>query len=464
MSVTDAVKAFSTRRATRLGANSVLIVLLVAGILVIVNFLAARHSTRWDFSETQRFTLAPQTYQVLRGLTRDVTVTVFSQDRSPAQTQFRELLDEYQRVNDKLKVQYVDPDRNPALAKQYGITRRDIAVVESQTESARATVPAESDLTSAIVRVSKDVKKTVRILEGHGERGINDQDRGGLSVAKDALTKQGYEVESLSLLTRAEVPSGTAVLIIPGPQRALTDDEVKRIEAYIASGGHVMILIDPDTDPHLAPLLASWGITPGEGLLVDLQDSVAQIGAMALLLRPGYDHDITRDISSYVIFPLSRALIVKEDGEAAKQWSVAPLARTSARSWAETSLKNAKSGVIRFDEKEDARGPLPFAVAITPKKAPEAGKPRPAIVVVGNSQFVTNAYLNFPGNTDFLLHAIGWLAEDRDLIAITPKENAFRPFIPNPTQERVLLYVQVLLLPATIFFWGLSIWRRRRRL
>src|SRR5581483_4985732 len=147
MSVTDAVKAFSTRRATRLGANSVLIVLLVAGILVIVNFLAARHSTRWDFSETQRFTLAPQTYQVLRGLTRDVTVTVFSQDRSPAQTQFRELLDEYQRVNDKLKVQYVDPDRNPALAKQYGIPRRYIVVVESQTESARATVPAESDLT-----------------------------------------------------------------------------------------------------------------------------------------------------------------------------------------------------------------------------------------------------------------------------------------------------------------------------
>jgi ABC-type uncharacterized transport system involved in gliding motility auxiliary subunit len=199
-------------------------------------------------------------------------------------------------------------------------------------------------------------------------------------------------------------------------------------------------------------------------LLVDLQDSVAQIGAMALLLRPGYDHDITRDITSYVIFPLTRGLIVKEDGEAAKQWSVAPLARTSTRSWSETSLKNAKSGVIRFDEKEDVRGPLPFAVAITPKKAPEEGKPHPAIVLVGNSQFVTNAYLNFPGNTDFLLHTIGWLAEDRNLIAITPKENAFRPFIPNPTQERVLLYVQVLLLPATIFFWGLSIWRRRRRL
>ena len=38
--------------------------LVFAGILVIVNFLSARHTKQWDFSETQRFTLSPQTYRV----------------------------------------------------------------------------------------------------------------------------------------------------------------------------------------------------------------------------------------------------------------------------------------------------------------------------------------------------------------------------------------------------------------
>src|SRR5262245_26653084 len=70
----ETVKAFSTRRSTRLGMNSILMVVLFTGILVIVNFLAARHSKRWDLSETQHFTLAPQTYQVLRGLTQEVKV------------------------------------------------------------------------------------------------------------------------------------------------------------------------------------------------------------------------------------------------------------------------------------------------------------------------------------------------------------------------------------------------------
>jgi ABC-type uncharacterized transport system involved in gliding motility auxiliary subunit len=85
-------------------------------------------------------------------------------------------------------------------------------------------------------------------------------------------------------------------------------------------------------------------------------------------------------------------------------------------------------------------------------------------VVVGNSSFAGNAYVNFPGNTDFFLHAIGWLADERELISITPKEPALRPFIPNPIQERTLLYVQVLLLPAVTIIWGFATWRRRKRL
>ena len=68
----ETLKAFSVKRSTRLGANSILIVLLFLGILGIVNFLAARHSVRWDLSESRRFTLAPQTYEVLKTLSRDV--------------------------------------------------------------------------------------------------------------------------------------------------------------------------------------------------------------------------------------------------------------------------------------------------------------------------------------------------------------------------------------------------------
>ena len=69
-----------------------------------------------------------------------------------------------------------------------------------------------------------------------------------------------------------------------------------------------------------------------------------------------------------------------------------------------------------------------------------------------------------PGNSDFFLHAAGWLAEERDLISIATKEPTLRPFVPNPLQERVLLYVQVIFLPGLAFLAGIIVWRKRRRL
>ena len=108
------LQTFAARRSTRLGLNSVISVLLFAGIVVIINVLAARHSTRWDLSETQHFTLAPQTLRVLRGLERDVKITVFTQAQSAGYSTYRDLLDSYRHYGQKLTVKYVDPERSPS--------------------------------------------------------------------------------------------------------------------------------------------------------------------------------------------------------------------------------------------------------------------------------------------------------------------------------------------------------------
>src|SRR2546428_13187442 len=77
----ESLKGFSARRSTRLGVHSLLTGLLIAPILVILNFLAARHSLLWDFSETPHFTLAPPSHRVLRRFPRDVKITRLTQDR-----------------------------------------------------------------------------------------------------------------------------------------------------------------------------------------------------------------------------------------------------------------------------------------------------------------------------------------------------------------------------------------------
>jgi ABC-type uncharacterized transport system involved in gliding motility auxiliary subunit len=455
----DAVKAFSGRRTTKLGVNSLLMVLLFSSILGIVNFLAARHSVRWDWSESQNYTLAPQTHRVLRSLLRDVKITVFTREKDPGYQAYKQRLESYRQASTKLAVEFIDPEKQPKIAQDYGIFRTDTAVFESNGQMIRVTSPSEVELTGALLRISKDAKKRIVFAEGHSERSLEDKERNGLSIAKEALLRQGYEVATVSLLQEAAVPGDTTVLVLAGPRRPVTKDEQDRIQAYVEKGGHLLVLVDPDTQTGLESLLAHWGLGLGPGVLVDLQDRLAAGDLTALLVRTFTEHEITQDLTSAVLFPLSRHITFDE--QVGKDWDYVPLARTSANSWAETNMQGR---VVSLSEQEDVKGPLPLAAALAPKRALEEEAARPAIVVIGNSTFATNAYFNFPGNSDFFLHTVGWLADERNLIAIAPKEPALRPFTPNPMQERALLYVQVIALPLMTLVTGVMVWRRRRRL
>ncbi|WP_455378478.1 GldG family protein [Petrachloros mirabilis] len=455
----ETFKAFSTRRSTRLGANSLLMVLFFIGILAVVNFLAARHSVRWDLSENKNFSLASQTHRVIRSLPRDVKITVFTREKDPGFQAYKERLDSYRQASSKITVEFVDPERQPKVAQNYGVTRTDTAIFESGTQTIRVTNPSEAELTGALIRVSKDDKKRILLLEGHGEHSVDDRERTGFSQAKEILTKQGYEVGTISLLAQSAVPNGTEILAVVGPNKPITGDELDRIHAYVEKGGHLLLMVDPETQADISSLLSRWGVSFGPGVLVDLQDRLAEGDLTALLVRTFTEHEITQDLNAAVLFPLAQHISFNE--QAGKDWDFVPLARTSPSSWAETDLKGR---VVNLDEKQDIKGPLPMAAALAPKSPPEEGKARPAIVVIGNSTFATNAFVNFPGNTDFFLHTVAWLAQDRDMISIGPRDQALRPFVPNPIQERTLLYVQVIFLPAVLFITGINVWRKRRRL
>ncbi|MHC9062206.1 GldG family protein [Nitrospira sp. CMX1] len=455
----ETVKAFSGRRSTKMGLNSFLMIILFTSILVIVNFLASRHSVRWDLSENQNFTLAPQTYRVLRTLPRDVKITVFTREKDPGYQAFKERLESYRQASTKLSVEFIDPEKQPKVAQTYGIFRTDTAIFESNGQTIRVTSPSEIELTGALIRISKDSKKRIVFVEGHSELNVEDKDRNGLFIAKEALIRQGYDVGTVSLLKESTVPDNTSVLVLAGPRRSVMKEEQDRIHAYVEKGGHLLLLADPDTQTGLETLLTRWGLGLGPGVLVDLQDRLAQGDLTALLVRTFTEHEITQDLTSAVLLPLSRHITFDE--QIGKDWDFVPLARTSSNSWAETNMQGR---VVSLSEKEDVKGPLPMAAALSPKKAPKEGKPRPAIVVIGNSTFASNAFFNFPGNSDFFLHTTGWLAEERDLISIAPREPALHPFTPNPTQERALIYIQVILLPLMIFLTGLIVWKKRRRL
>jgi ABC-type uncharacterized transport system involved in gliding motility auxiliary subunit len=447
----------SRKRSARLGTHSILAILLAALAVGLTNFLADKHAPEWDFSETKNFTLSRQTYQVLRDLPREVTIKVFTHEGSPGYGSYHDLLTTYANESPLLTVEFIDPERHPDKAKDDEVTRIDTAVIESGSQKIYLQRASEADVTNALLRVTRDLKKGIAFTTGYSEKSVSDTETPGLSRAADALSKQGYDVTTIDW--RDGDFDKASLLIIPSPSQPLPMDAVSHVTQFLRNGGRLLVLSDPSNKDSLDALLAQWGIQLGTGILADEQDRLGRGSPTALMVRTFTTHDITEDFTTPIIFPVSRS--VTFDATQGKEWDFVALAQTSSKSWEETTLTNTEPV---FNEDQDPKGPFTVAAVLTSKRVGQDQKPESAIVIVGNAAFATNGWLTYPGNTDFFLKTMAWLAKEDALVSLTPKEPAFHPFVPNPSQEQALVFFQVLVLPLLVLFVGLSVWKRRRSL
>ena len=84
------------------------------------------------------------------------------------------------------------------------------------------------------------------------------------------------------------------------------------------------------------------------------------------------------------------------------------------------------------------------------------------MVVVGDSDFASDVYVSqAPGNMDFFLNIVSWLAEEEDLIAVRPKEPENRTISLTMKQQNLVLFFLIILLPLVSVRIGIHIYMRR---
>jgi ABC-type uncharacterized transport system involved in gliding motility auxiliary subunit len=468
-------------RQMRYGANALVLTLVVLGILVGVNYLVSRRVVRWDLSKGQRFSLSDQTTKVVSGLEADVKVTYFARTRDlDRDTRGRERLQMYQAVSPRIKVEYVDPVTSPGRAEAYDLRGPwPILMVELGEKREKVTNDSEQDITNALIKVTRDRKRTVCFAEGEGERDIEDSSDRGWSAAKGALTKNQYETKKVALLREKSVPADCTVFVVPGPDNDFLSEETEALRSYVKGGGRLLVGIDPETKaayPNLTALLKEWNVEAGKDVVVDASGMGQLFGAgplTPLALEYPY-HEITKDFRVATAFHMARSM---EAGKATVDGVFAQdLVKTSRESWGETDLdlKNRPA----FVDGQDKAGPISLAVVVTvkgpsplpspspsPSPSPEAEAPKPPegkVAAFGDSDFASNALLGFQGNQDFFLNVVAWLSEDQDLISIRPREpEDQRLTVSGQTQFNVAL-VALALLPGLFVVLGIAAWWRRR--
>ncbi len=470
------------RRQLKYGGNTLVLVLSVLGLLVGVNYVASRNTKRFDLTKDQRYSLSDQTLKVVAGLKDDVKITYFQRSRDMARGQDR--LKEYEALSPRLKTEFVDPVQSPAKAQAYDVKGPwPILVVERGDKRERVSNDGEQDITNALIKITREGRKTVCLAEGEGERSGEDSGERGMTGAKSSLTKALYDVKNVFLLREKAVPSDCSVLIVAGPEKDLLPETTAAIQAYVKQGGKALVMVEPELKqayPNLVALLSGWNIEAGKDVVVDVSGMGQLFGFSELApLAIEYPyHAITKDFRLPTLYGGARS--VKAGTATIDGVSAQDLVKTSEQSWAESDL--ALKGPITFEEGKDHKGPVSLAAVATvrgtapaPTPAPSpaaspapASTPEPAkapegrVVAVGDADFASNALLGFQGNQDFFLNTVAWLAEDADLISIRPKEPENQAlFLDRQTQQNVA-WTALVLIPGFFVVAGIVSWWRRR--
>ena len=452
------IKIFLKNKNLKYGANTVVLSFVVLSIFAVINLFSSQYHFQWDFTKLAKYTLYEQTRKGVGKLKNDIKITCFFQDGSPDKEFIKDLLKDYSYLSRRVKFEFIDPDKNPKIAKEYKIIEYGIILFECDGHENRIKGISEQDITNAIIKVTRKSKKVIYFVEGHGEKDINALPtiKDSYSIARDLLVRESYEVKKILLLTIPSVPDDCSALVIGGPKKEFSLNEEESLNNYLLKGGKALFLLDPDSSKNLDDFLKKWGVKLQRNSIVDKTQFFGGDNFIPAVTTYG-SHEITRNFNYPTLYPLAQSISSGIDKER-NDLTFIPLAMTSINSWAK---KNSER--VEFNPQEDQRGPLMVACAVI-KSIPGNKEKNPAVVVFGDSDFVSNAYFNLFGNGDLFLNSINWLAEEKDLISIRPKPRDFSSVNLTRSKGNFIFFILVILFPSFILIFGGIIWFRRRRL
>ena len=463
--VLDSLKS----RRTQLTANALVVIVLVLVIVGLLDYLSIRHSWRVDTTSQQEFSLSDQTVNILKNLDREVTLAAFVSDAETQRMEDRMI--EYSHYSGKFNYEIIDPIKEPERVREFfGPDKQylDLPTVVLKTELKDEEInnTGEEEITNALIKVTRDELRKVYFVQGHGEKTIFP-DEPGMATAqfvKDELEKQHFQVDGLNLFQENVVPEDADVVVIAGPMRKFAANEVDALSKFLAAGGNILAMLDPETESNLENLMIDWNVKLNGDMVVESHSSFVLTSTgldrqSSVSLGPSAaeygDHIITKNFRFATTFVKAQSL--SKVDEENYDYDATELVYTSSNSWGETDLKMLFEENKTGKDDGDNLGPTTLAMAVE-----KDDSVRTRLVVIGDSDFAADTYVaQAPGNMDFFLNTVSWLADEEDLISVRPKQPENRPLTMTMRQQKLTLFFLIILLPIASVRMGIHIYMKR---
>lgn len=527
----------------------------VLGSLVLVNIIGIGIFGRVDMTEDNQFTLSRASKTTVNRLEEPVKVTAyFTKDLPPPHGStaryVRDLLEEYYAAaNDNFSYEFLDPtaeetEEDKEKKKEvkqdiFGRQVREMTSVEREMQSlgippvqvrvneddklevkrgymgiavrsgekteviplVSNTATLEYDLTTLMRKVTRDETPKVAVVSDLEPQELQQQYGRMMSMIGEL-----YDVTPINLRTSPEIPVENRAIIVIGPKEPYGQAEVEAIDAFVMAGRSAAFLLDsvkPDlatmaaqeANHGLSDLLATYGVTIGDGLVVDAECATINITQQRGFMRisqpvrypfmplpKGLDPDnpLTRGLAQ-VAFPFMSPITanapagvtVEELVESSEKSFLAkpPYNLDPFQKWTPESVSDegAKLLVVTL------AGAIPSHTQKAPvEQDPNASTPAEdaaavassaRVLVASGSSFVSDQFFS-KTNEAFLLNLVDWMADDDDMREIRSRGLAAAPLAELSDGARLAVkWGNIFGVPILFVLFGVGrmLWRAHRR-
>ena len=427
--------AHGLRALALLGATSAL--------LTLVN----DHHRTFDWTGNHRHSLSPASVAALAAVADAISVSVYLPEKHAGRESAKSLVARYQRQAPQMGLRFINPADVPDLMRKEELREGEM-VLSAGARRERVRGLSEAAFTDALARLARGEQEWLGFVSGHGERSPTRAANFDLSDFAEALAPRGVRARELNLAALGAVPDNVSALVIASPQTDFLPAEIDLIESFIARGGHLLWLLEPDLPASLHALATALGLRPSTQTLIDPAAQAMGLKDPTLALVPRYEpHLALGQFATTVLLPRATPVIVA----APTGWTAATLFNSGQGSWGETGRLESQ---VAFDDGLDAQGPLPLAVALT------RGQQR--VVLVGDGDFLSNTYLGNGGNRELGIRLVEWLSANDALIKVDAVPAPDRELVLAPWQIAVIGGGFLVGLPGAFLLNGLWLWWRRR--
>ncbi len=489
----DETPSFSPARKWSISFNVLVSTLALLAVVLMANYLAARHFWRLPLSLQAQTELSPMTRRVLAGVTNQVKVTAYLEKASPLFDSVWALLKEYQFASSKLNITAVDCELDPAAAQvaaKYRLSQgaKNLIIFDCQgrtrmvgegelseldmqpllagksQEIKRTHFKGEQMFTSAILNVTTARQLKAFFVQGHGEHRLDsDESLMGYSRFAELLKDNNIQVETIKLTGPAEIPD-CQLLVVAGPTDAFLPEELNKIDRYLKQGGRLLVLfnyLSVEKQIGLEQMLATWGIEVGRNVVVDQKNSftgkdivVANFGNHPLV-KPLYQ---SRGL--YLLLPRSIGK-AKTAGASADNPQVEPLVTTSENGRVITEIRKGEL----YSTAADRTGSISLMAAAEKGglRGVAADRGATRVVAIGDSIFLGNETIDKVGNYEFANLAVNWLLSRNELIgALGPRPIREYKLTMTRAEMNNLRLGLLAGMPGGVLLLGAVVWFRRR--